>query len=494
MPHEITIPRLGWSMEEGVFSEWLKAPGEMIHAGDMLFLLEGEKAAMEIEAVESGLLCIPVDGPEPGSVVKVGAVIGFLLSEGEPVPTSVHGAARELAGGTTNQSLTSKNAPVSRDSLPVSVAHSGTASHIHPLPTAAERPAGPAARRLARELGVDLNTVASPDPTGRVLVEDVRRLANRSATGSESRAASTRHVAQNPTRDSANYHDHRVVATPRARRRAQEMGVAWTDFAGSGRNGRIRERDILANCKLSRNTDEPTLPLIPPTAPGQHAQASKIRRMIAERMSAGVHQAAPVTLTHKADAATLVAFRQHLKATNVGGDSVSSYNDILVQLIAETLRELPELNACWFRDGIHTYSVVNLAIAMDTPNGLLAPVVHNADQLSLAEITQRTRRLIARAQAGQLTQNELTGATFTISNLGMFGIDAFTPILNLPQAAILGVGRIVQEPVIRDGRIEIGETIMLSLTFDHRVIDGAPAARWLQLLCEKIKKLELFRS
>ena len=203
-------------------------------------------------------------------------------------------------------------------------------------------------------------------------------------------------------------------------------------------------------------------------------------------MMAGLHQAASVTLTTKINAEAMVALRERLKLEAIDG-IVPSYNDLLIHSAAQTLRELPELNACWHDNGIYFFDAIHIATAVDTPDGLLAPVVRDADRLTLREIAEQTRQLIAQARSGQLSQKQLSGGTFTISNLGSFDIDAFTPILNLPQAAILGVGRIIEEPVIRNGQLAVGKTITLSLTFDHRVLNGAPAARWLQRLCDRIQ-------
>jgi pyruvate dehydrogenase E2 component (dihydrolipoamide acetyltransferase) len=222
-----------------------------------------------------------------------------------------------------------------------------------------------------------------------------------------------------------------------------------------------------------------------PSVPGHHFPASKLRRVIAQRMMAGVHQAAPVTLTTKVDAQSLVSFRERLKLEASHG-IVPSYNDLLIGLAAQSLREFPELNSCWYRDGIYQFEEIHVATAIDTPEGLLAPVVRHADRLTVNAIAEQTKQLIQLARTGQLKQEHLTGGTFTVTNLGMFGVDAFTPILNLPQAAILGIGRIIEEPVVRDRRLAVGLTLTLSLTFDHRVVDGAPAARWMQRLCEKI--------
>lgn len=431
MPHQITIPRLGWSMEEGVLGAWLKTPGDFVRAGEPLFSLEGEKAEQEIESLDTGYLCIPADAPKRGATVKVGQVVGFLLAEGEAAPTKLTPAIAPAATTT----------PVASNGLP--------------------RPAGPAARRLARQLGIDLNTVPTPDPTGRVISDDVRRTAARSQQHSHSHSAPP-------------------IATPRARRRARELGIDWTSLIGTGRGGRIRE------CDVRRVPSSPAERA--PLSPGRHLPASQRLSTLARRMVAGVTEAAPVTLTTKIDAGPLVDFRTRRKQS-ANGDA-PSYNDILIHLVARTLREQPPLNACWHNDGIHHYDDIHIALAVDTDQGLLAPVVRHADQLTLEDITTRTRQLIAEARANRCSPPSLEGGTFTVTSLGGFGIDAFTPILNLPQAGILGIGRIIEEPVVRAGQIVVGHTLTLSLTFDHRVVDGAPAARWLQKLNQNLSGLD----
>jgi pyruvate dehydrogenase E2 component (dihydrolipoamide acetyltransferase) len=429
MPIEIVVPRLGWSMEEGVFGEWLKSPGDAVRAGEMLFVLEGEKAAQEIESFETGVLWLAPDGPEKGETVKVGQLIGYLLAEDESPP-----------------SVTQKTpAPPTPQFAPAS----------------AKRSAGPAARRFARENNLDLSQIATPDPTGRIIREDIERTLRASPS-----------AAPRAPRDNAE------VASPRARRKAKELGVRWEDALGAGRNGRIRERDVVALAtKLQPQSSREAAPVVE----GDYEPASKIRQIIAQRMHAGANQTAPVTLTTKIDASELVAFRERFKAT-VSSDSVPSYNDILLKLVAAALPTCPRLNACWHSDRIYLYRAINLAFAVDTDVGLVAPVIENVPSLTLSEIAQQSRKLAEKARAGALSQAELQSGTFTVTNLGAYGIDTFTPVINLPQSAILGIGRIVREPVVRDDAIVIGQTLTLSLTFDHRVIDGAPAAGWLQQL------------
>lgn len=434
-------------MEEGVLVDWLKSPGERVHAGESLFTLEGEKAAQDIESLDTGYLCIPADAARPGDTVRVGQVIGFLLAEGEAAPESV-----------------GKTSP-------------GTSPTASSVAGGVPRAAGPSARRLARRLGIDLNAVGTPDPTARVVCEDVQRAALTPTPlplGERGRGeGSARPAASRP------------IATPRARRRAKELGIDWTSLTGTGRDGRIRERDVL-NRPRTASTAVP--PEAAPASPGKHVPVTKRRSIIAQRMVAAVMQAAPVTLTTKVDAGRLVVFRNHLKRSAPEGGA-PSYNDILIHLAARTLRERPQLNACWHREGIHSYEDIHIATAVDTERGLMAPVIRHADRLSLEQIAARSRQLIAEARSGRLNQQHLEVGTFTVTNLGMFGVDAFTPILNLPQAGILGVGRIVEEPVVRSGQIVVGHTLSFSLTFDHRVVDGAPAARWLQALCERVLTL-----
>ncbi len=462
MAHEITIPRLGWSMEEGVFGEWLKNDGDLVAAGEMVFLLEGEKAAHEIESLETGHLHVPPNGPRPGDSVKVGQVIGFLLKPGETPPSlSVAGSKPISVDRSVPDLKDAAPAPVRKATLPSPVSQ---AEHqMRP------RVAGPAARRLARQLGIDLDNVQTPDPTGRILSDDVRR---------------TFETGTSP----ANVSAHPSVATPRARRKAKEMGVDWRQIHGTGRHGRVRERDVVARGSQS---PAPTASAEPsPTSSGKHVPATRLRLTVAQRMQAAVTLAAPVTMTTKVDAVPLVQYRQTLQKQS-SESKTPSYNDIMIWLVARALRDQPEMNACWFRNGIYHYDSIHIANAVDTPSGLLAPVLRNADQLTLFQIAAETFQQITAARTGRLVQGDLEGGTFTITNLGMFGVESFTPLLNLPQAGILGIGRISEEPIIRSGTVQSGFILTLSLTFDHRVIDGAPAARWLQSLSERIRNLTM---
>lgn len=429
MVHEITIPRLGWSMEEGVFSGWLKQDGDTIRQGDPLFELEGEKAVQEIEAVDAGILRIPANSPQPGSAVKVGAVVGYLVAEGESLPV---GETQDTSAIDRGSMLLSKGTP----SLP-----SETVAGDAALPPAA----GPAVRRRAREAGVALDQIAGTGRGGRILAEDIESASSQPLT------------SPLPT-----------VASPRARRVAAERKIDWTQLTGTGVGGRIREQDVLA--------------ARPAPDSGKRIPLTSRRKVISQRMVASRQQTVPVTLTTKADAANLVNLREQFKTTS-RESPIPSYQDIITKLVAGALRRHPLLAGRWDEDAIvlPAENEVHIGMAVDTDDGLLVPVLRNAAQLSLIELAARSRQLVGQARAGKLTAADMQGSAFTITNLGAFGIDAFTPIINFPETAILGLGSIRREPVVLDdGSIVSRHQLTLSLTFDHRVLDGAPAARFLQ--------------
>ncbi|MBX9677262.1 MAG: 2-oxo acid dehydrogenase subunit E2 [Gemmataceae bacterium] len=372
----ITVPRLGWNMEQGVFVGWLKADGDTIRVGDSLFTLEGEKAAEDVECLDAGALHIPANAPQPGETVLVGALLGYLLQPGESPPKA--------------------------DSPPMPVA-------------AAAEPAV-------------VKAIASP------AIETTPR--------------------------------ERPASSPRARRVAEELNVDWKQAKGSGHSGRIREKDVRALAEAGTSFGNAT------------------RRLIAERMVASQKATAPVTLVTTVDATELVQFRDRCKAN---GSAVPSYTDLLVKLCAAALERHPALNARWENDRVVPSAGIRIGIAVDTDGGLLVPVIRDAAKISLAELTVQSRDLIERARAGKLSGKELRGGTFTVSSLGGFGIDAFTPIINLPECAVLGMGRIRRVPVVVDDQIAIRDQVTLSLTFDHRIVDGAPAARFLQTLTKLVE-------
>jgi len=246
-------------------------------------------------------------------------------------------------------------------------------------------------------------------------------------------------------------------------------GVDLRTVTGTGRGGRIRESDVLEAAGKT------------PTAPVTAGPVVRgLRRTIAERMVHSKTMTAPVTLTTRADASALVALRAAWKAQS--RTPLPGYHDVLIKLVADALREHPALNARWEDDRIVQPETVNIGLAVDTPEGLLVPVVRDVAALTLEQVAARTAELAARARKRKLSAAELSGGTFTITNLGGMGVDAFTPIINHPECAVLGIGRITREPVVDGAKVVVGDRLWLSLTFDHRIVDGAPAARFLDAL------------
>lgn len=407
MPIPVVVPRLGWTMEQGVFVEWLKRDGDSVRAGEPIFVLEGEKATQDIESTDSGTLKIPTNGPRPGETVAVGSTVGYLLEAGE----------------TWNES-----------------------SSAAPAAAAADTPS------------------TAPPATGSV--PTVGEAVTASVPGSSGSV--------------------RQPISPRARRIATELGVDWSGIVGTGTRGRIRESDIRAAAETAavRSTSPVERPAVLAPAAGL---ASNARRTIADRMLFSAQQTAAVTLTTQVDATHLVALRKQFKAAAAdAAEVVPSLTDILVKLAAVALKEHPEVNSRWDDDRIITSDEVHIGIAVDTPQALLVPVLRSVTRLTLRQVAVRSRDLIDRARNRKVAVAELQGGTFTVTNLGMFGVDAFTPLLNPPQAAILGVGRITREPAVIDEHIVARDRMTLSLTFDHRIIDGAPAARFLDSLSRLI--------
>jgi pyruvate dehydrogenase E2 component (dihydrolipoamide acetyltransferase) len=276
----------------------------------------------------------------------------------------------------------------------------------------------------------------------------------------------------------------RVLASPVAKRLAREQGVDLSTVPGTGHGGRITQEDVerVIAAKQARVVEPAGVEVI---------RVKGVRAVIAERMMQSVRNTARVTLHMDADAGSLVAYRSRLKAEDeASGGEARSYNAVLISLVARALREHPYMNATAVGHAIQLLDEVNVGLAVDTERGLLVVVVRSADKKSIANITEELSALSQRAQVGTSMPDDLTGGTFTVTNLGMFGVETFTPIINPPEMGILGIGRIMQKPVVRSGQVIVGQTIGLSLTFDHRWVDGAPAARFLQFIRNSVEQLE----
>ncbi len=394
MAIEIVMPKLGLAMEEGILDEWIKQDGDEVQPGDILFIIESDKALQEIEAFDSGILRISPDAPPVGATVKIGELLAYLVAPGEDPPFEA--ARADDAGG-------------------------------------------------ARDSATDASASASISPPART---------------KEARPG-----------------ENRPAISPRAKRVAQDLDVDWASLTGSGSSGRIIERDI-------RGAAAPASEAAP-----ARQSLSRIRQLTRDHMAQSARSTAPVTLTSEADVTELHQLRRNLRAD--GSEIVPSYTDLLAKLVAAALAEHPALNASIDNNEIILHSAIHIGIAVDTERGLLVPVIRNADRLSPLELAAVSADLVKRTRDSRITAEELQAGTFTISNLGMYEIDVFTPIINLPQCAILGLGRVLPRQVVLDAeaqRLAIRHMMSLSLTFDHRLVDGAPAARFLQRVKQYAEK------
>jgi pyruvate dehydrogenase E2 component (dihydrolipoamide acetyltransferase) len=445
MAVEIVMPRLGWTMEEGVLVEWIKRDGDAVSPGEILFTVESDKALNEVEAFEGGILRIPPDSPPPGTAIKVGGLLAYLVQPGEPAPFEI--------GAQAGAPIAASPAIPEAASIPARIPASDAG-----IRNAA--PISPRARRVARELGVDWQTLRGSGRTGRIVERDVRA----AAAPLESPAL--------------------VRATPLARRVARDLNVDLSQVAPEADGKRIQRADVERAARSQAS--------LPPSIPGTRIPLSGVRRLTAERMAASARTVAPVTLTTEVDATELVHLRKQLRTdAERQARPVPTYTDLLVKLCAQALVEHPALNAQFTDEAIVQADAVHIGIAVDTERGLLVPVLRDVHLKPLRQIADESRELIERARTGVLQADEMQGSTFTITNLGMYDIDAFTPIVNLPECAILGVGRIVPKQVVIDaeaGRLAIRHMMFLSLTFDHRIVDGAPSARFLQRIRQFVEQ------
>ena len=472
--HDIVMPQLGLSMDSGQIVQWLKKSGDLVRQGEILLEVESDKSVVEVEAVTGGRLHI-LYGPEAGQV-KVGEVIGYLLAGGAAPPD---------IGQFANQA-----SPPAREATLMAPEVAAVSSLTPPAPTNGQRrlPSTPAARRRAAELGVDWRLATPSGLRGQIREPDVIALADVLAEG---KPASTAQPGTMPA----------VVITPVARRLAEATGLDLAALAQAHPGKRLDREDVeqalrQATMGLRQATGVPQQTTAPePTGatrpawpldeihrglPARREPVSMLRRVVAERMAASAHTGAAVTLTTRADATELVRLREALKADG-SVQLVPSYNVLLAALVSRTLGEHPLLNATLNGDEIIIWQAINVGIAVDTTRGLVVPVLHDAAAKTLAQLASEGEDLLARAADGKAQPGELSGGTFTITNLGAQEIDFFTPLINPPQCAVLGVGRLNKEWIVGEGNQPIACTMLpLSLTFDHRLVDGAPAARFLQ--------------
>jgi pyruvate/2-oxoglutarate dehydrogenase complex dihydrolipoamide acyltransferase (E2) component len=438
---EVLIPKLGLTMEYGLIEEWLVAPGTQVEPGDPLLRLATDKVDVEVEAEGSGLFHPVV---ESGAELPPGALIGWLLEAGEELPAAVAGTApAPQAPAPTGRLFSSPNA-----------------------------------RRIARERGIDIAGLNGTGPGGRIITADVLDAA----------AAQPAAPAPQPAAPAAQQSAPATPAigpqsvTPLVRRDAAAAGVDLAAVVGTGPGGKILRSDVAAAATRPAPESAPTSPAETSVIP-----LTGMRGVIATRMHASLQEMAQLTLGAEATMDAAVALRGQLKEQwQQAGIPVPTITDLVVRAAALALREHPRLNASVHDDAIHLQPQINVGLAVALEEGLMVPVLQRADQLPLSAIAAESRRLAQAARAGRLTLPELEGGTFTVSTLGSFGIDFFTPVITPGQVAILGVGRL-RDSVRWDGTTPVRTQVLtLSITFDHRAVDGAPAAEYLRSVVSRL--------
>lgn len=428
--YQVVMPKLGLIMTEARLVEWHVAEGAWVEKGAPLFTLETEKSTLDIEAPASGYVHLLVAAGETVPVQTVIAVIGEATSQ------RINEATSQRISEATSQRI---NEATGRQGDKIGGGLRAT----------------PKARRLAREQGIALVGLSGTGLRGMIVAADVAR-----ATPAP------------------------VKATPVARQLAAAEGVDLSGIAGTGPRGQITRADVERALAERRATPPPPAPpsasptITPlPRLPG-------LRGVIAERLAAAWRDRPQATLFAEADATALVSARAQLAAEGVR----VSYNAFFVLAAARALQDFPALQAQWTAEGLIHPPEINIGVAVDTDRGLLVPVVRQADRRSLLAVEQELQALAQRARAGQSLPDELTGGTFTITNLGGYGIDSFMAVINPPETAILAIGRIAPQAVVINGQVAVRERVTLSLSFDHRLVDGGPAARCLQRLIQLVER------
>ena len=439
------MPKLGVDMQEGEIIEWKKQEGDVVNEGDILLEIMSDKTNMELEAEDSGVLLKITR--QAGETVPVTEVIGYIGAEGEVVADNVASApAAEPAPKV--EEVATVEAPVVATQAPV--VHEGGKVR-----------ATPKARKVARELGIDLTQVPGTGAKGRVHADDVE-----------------------------NFKGAQPKATPLARKIAADLGIDLASVSGTGFGGKITKEDVLAISAPAQVKEAAAAPVVeakPEKVLPEGVEVipmSAMRKAISKGMTHSYLTAPTFTLNYDVDMTNLMALRKQVldPIMNKTGMKVT-FTDLIGLAVVRTLmkEEHRYLNASLIDDAqnIELHKFVNLGIAVGLDDGLIVPVVHGADKMSLSEFVVASKDVIKKAQAGKLKAAEMSGSTFSITNLGMFGTKSFNPIINQPNSAILGVSATIQTPVVVDGEVVVRPIMGLCLTIDHRIVDGMNGAKFM---------------
>jgi pyruvate dehydrogenase E2 component (dihydrolipoamide acetyltransferase) len=480
MSTEFIMPKLGLTMEEGTILEWLVEDGAEITQGMAVLRIETDKVESDVESPGAGRFHRVGN---QGDTYPCGALIGYLLADGEEPPVAQVSAPVGAAPAAS--------APVA-SSAPVAAVASSLAA-----PRREGRLfASPNARRVAKELGIDIETVVGSGPEGRITSEDVEEAhknpnAPRAVSGST--PSSTPAITVPPILSS----NGNVLATAAARQLAELLGVDLAQVPYDAADGRVTKDGVAAFVRAQlAGSRTPSTPATPATTtstattvlapasqtPTSIKKMSGMRGTIAKRMQSSLQDMAQLTLHMDADLDAIVEDRESRKSSSHAsnsGNGLPGFTDYVIAAAARALKLHPIVNSQVTAEGIALLPEINVSMAVALPEGLIVPVIKNTTSLDLASLASETKRLSGAAREGKLGLAELEGGTFSVSTLGMFGVDGFTPVINPPNTAILGVGRLRDDVVVsKKGKVSTVKRMTLSLTWDHRVFDGAPAAEF----------------
>ena len=531
MAQIINMPRLSDTMEEGVVAKWLKKVGDTVQEGDMLAEIETDKATMEFECFYDGVLLYI--GIQEGKSAKVDTLLAIIGEKGEDIApllkeaTSTTSASKEADHSKDKQEMTSENKNSAELKIPKGVEiitmprlsdtmTEGTVAtwlkKVNDTITEGDILAEIETDKATMEfesfyegtllyIGVAKGESAPVDSVLAVigkkgtditkLIEAIKEGAFGQGAAKDSEAkiseptkkesviqkTPSKSLVQTTTSSSGG----RILASPLAKKIAKEKGINLAQVSGTGESGRIIKKDI-ENFTPGLAQNGPFVPSGEESF--EEISNSQMRKVIARRLGESKFTAPHYYLNVEFNMDNAIAFRQQFNSIP---DTKISYNDIVVKATALALKKHPNVNSQWFEDKIRIHHHVHIGVAVAVEDGLLVPVLQFANEQSLQQIGSKVRDYAGRARDKKLTPQEMEGSTFTISNLGMFGISDFTSIINQPNSAILSVGAIVQKPIVKEGRIVVGNTMKLTLACDHRTVDGATGAQFLLTLKEYIE-------
>jgi pyruvate dehydrogenase E2 component (dihydrolipoamide acetyltransferase) len=527
----INMPRLSDTMEEGTVASWLKQVGDKIEEGDILAEIETDKATMEFESFHEGTLLHI--GVQAGETVPVDVLLAIIGDEGEDVSALLHADApseetKEEAVATASEAPSESEVAAIPEGVEIinmprlsDTMEEGTvASWLKQVGDAVEE--GDILAEIETDkatmefesffsgtllhIGIQVGETAAVDTLLAIIGPegtDVAAILTASAatpkpTASEPTAVAAPVQTEIPVETPAvaatvatptpvTTSNGRIMASPLAKKIAKEKGIDLNLVTGTGESGRIVKRDVEQFSPPASIAATPAQAAVFVPA-GQEKQEeipnSQMRKTIAKRLGASKFSAPHYYLSVEFDMDAAIAFR---KQYNSIPDTKISFNDIVVKAVALALKAHPQVNSQWFDDKMVLNHHVHVGVAVAVEDGLVVPVLKFANEMNLPQIGSQVRDFAGRARSKKLTPQEMDGSTFTVSNLGMFGIDEFTSIINQPNSAILSVGAIVQKPVVKEGEIVVGNTMKLTLACDHRTVDGATGAQFLQTLKEYIE-------